>query len=764
MKNSYSAFSKFFIRIPKEPLQLFSNFIKDEVNLKELVKQTKFLEALFIASPELYNETIKWLNGHLFSEKEEQKLKYSLYKYLARMSSRCTPFGLFAGFNVGIIDDSANIPVVNESERLSRFRVTRLDMNYSCALSLYFIKQELIRDQLKFFPNNSIYASANKLRYVEYLYGEKSKRLHQVTAVDKSEYLMRILDFARSGNTINNLSNHIVDDEITFSEAKDFILELIDSQILVSELEPCISDPDYWARIISTLSGISGCEHIIVDLNKIKGILEQLDYQPIGVPIEEYYGEIKAILKKYDVDFDEKFLFQSDMLIPLKQNRIGKDIPLKVLEGIELLSKLSVSPSETNLTKFAIEFNKRYEDLELELTTVLDPETGLGYPVGNMVDSDSSPLLDGLVLPTSSKSQYQIEWDPVQLFLLKKYNETLKDNAFSVELTDEELKDLPIHKNPLSNTISAMVELIPSEIEGGTDRIILNSAGGTTALSLVGRFCHANESIKNYSQEIAEKEIEYFKNCIMAEIVHLPEARTGNILMHPKFFDYEIPYLANSNVDQDHTVELSDLMISVRQNKVVLRSKKYNMQVIPRLSNAHSFSMSSLPVYRFLCDLQSQGFRGGVRFHWGNFAKEYSFLPRVTYKNLILFEATWNVNKKDIESFFNLKNDNELYVEVNTWRNKLRLPDWVTLVDGDNELLIDLTSVFSIRVLLDTIKRRTSFKLKEYLHHPEKNSIKDENGKSYANQLVLAFYKNDLQDKQEQKSDRTKKLTNLFMN
>lgn len=91
MKSNYIPLNKFFIRTPKESLSIIQEIQKGETILCKIFQQIFFLEALYVASPELYNETIKWINGHNLSEKEEQKLKYSLYKYLTRMSSRCTP-------------------------------------------------------------------------------------------------------------------------------------------------------------------------------------------------------------------------------------------------------------------------------------------------------------------------------------------------------------------------------------------------------------------------------------------------------------------------------------------------------------------------------------------------------------------------------------------------------------------------------------------------------------------------------------------------
>lgn len=80
----------------------------------------------------------------------------------------------------------------------------------------------------------------------------------------------------------------------------------------------------------------------------------------------------------------------------------------------------------------------------------------------------------------------------------------------------------------------------------------------------------------------------------------------GNILFRPHIRDYEITYLIGSTLDDEHVIPASDLMVSVKGRKVVLRSRRLQKEIIPRLTSAYNYKGNTTPLYRFLCDLQSQ--------------------------------------------------------------------------------------------------------------------------------------------------------------
>ena len=156
---------------------------------EKMLNDTYFLEAIYLASPVLYDECIKLMNGQVTEEKERTKILQSAMKYWQRMYSRCTPFGLFSGCSTARWNEGETSIVINEHNRQ---RHTRLDMHFLCALSQHLATLPEIKSRLKFFPNNSWYKTSDEIRYIEYKY-VNSARHHQISAAACSDYLEDIL-------------------------------------------------------------------------------------------------------------------------------------------------------------------------------------------------------------------------------------------------------------------------------------------------------------------------------------------------------------------------------------------------------------------------------------------------------------------------------------------------------------------------------------------------------------------------------------------
>ncbi|WP_036675122.1 lantibiotic dehydratase family protein [Pedobacter heparinus] len=634
--NPYLPFEQFVYRSPLLPFNTFIQHLTEisasEERFKNLLSNKIIWEAIYLASPVLFEELLKYLQKGLPDKKEEERIKYSMVRYLGRMSTRCTPFGLFAGCSVGRFNEQTTI-ALNKTEQYQRH--TRLDMTYLCALAQELAGSPEVKPYFRYFSNTSIYRFGDKIRYVEYFY-RSTRRIHRISAVDYSEYLDKILREASQGRKINELAELIVDDEISMEDASAFIDELINSQLLVNEMEPSVTGKEFlyqaiqkFEEIEKTIPGkkeyISGSLQLLKQVSKV---LEDIDKNVIGNTLH-LYGDITSEIKRFKTTFEPKYLFQTDMIKPADTSFLGRDVIDDLKGAIEFFNKITAKPGETNLSKFREAFRDRYEDREMPLLQVLDNEAGIGYTQAGST-GDINPLVDDLMIPQPGSSNgNKVIWSGLQSILLKKYIEAKTTNQYTIELSDKEFEHLTTQWNDLPLTISAMFRIVQDDKNGRT--VYMKTAGGSSAANLLGRFCYADKRIEEHVLDITQKEEELNPDVIFAEIAHLPESRTGNILLRPVLRPYEIPYLAKPGVEKDYQIALSDLMVSVRNGRILLRSKRLNKEIIPRLSSAHNYSFKAMPVYHFLCDMQVQNGRSAVGFNWGTLANEHNWLPRVKY-------------------------------------------------------------------------------------------------------------------------------------
>lgn len=221
--NPYIFFNEYCLRTPLLPLEFYSQLSQEdtisEISYKELWQNKILREAIFLASPELFTEITKWITGETSEVKKIERLQSSLLKYIARMSSRCTPFGLFAGCSMGEFNKTTEIQLKNTDQHR---RQTRFDMNFLVAFSQKLSKEPHIKKQLLWYPNNSLYKIGAQYRYVEYTYNARNRREHAIEAVTHSPYLETILEHARSGSKIDELARLLVDDDISIEEAEGF--------------------------------------------------------------------------------------------------------------------------------------------------------------------------------------------------------------------------------------------------------------------------------------------------------------------------------------------------------------------------------------------------------------------------------------------------------------------------------------------------------------------------------------------------------------
>lgn len=733
----------------RTPVNSFNHEISDDL----------FSEALYLSTPVLHNEYQKHLDN-MSDVTSSKKINISLYKYKSRASNRCTPFGMFAGLGIGTWADTTKIEL-HHDPRQKLERKTRLDMNVLYNLAQELAKQDYIRPFLNFYPNNSIYLIANTYRYVEYYYSN-AQRFHRINKVDHSDYLEDILRKSKAGLNKEQLSSLIINDDISKLEAEDFIDELIASQLLVNQLEPTLTGQDYFTILLSNIKQISSqnknehLENIIELLEEIEHLLKIVDNTIIN-SIESYktiYLKLKSILP----ELSETNLFQTDLYKTTISSTFDANIQEKLKDTLHFLNKITPPGNNKNLNDFKKRFYENYEGNEIPLLIALDTEAGVGYPV-----KDTTGINDLVedVYYTNTTPGKDIQWNTLQTQLLKLIHDSIRSNKKVLHITEANFKGVDYSKSTMPQSYSIMFNVLNAT----TTKLNIGSIGGSSAINLLGRFAGGNEKIHEIVTEISDFEKKQLQGKVVAEIIHLPESRTGNILARPCFREYEIPYLAHSNLDDEFQIKMTDLVLKLVDDTIILFDKRLHKEIIPRLGNAHNYSYNSLPVYHFLCDLQTQYYsKSYLGFSWGELSHQLDFLPRVEYKGNVLQPATWQLKKEELEPFKNKKiTDPEKEILFSELKLKIELPDLFLIADGDNELLIDCKNPVAVDVFIDNIKNRNNITLCEYLFDRNDSPVNDTLNNSYTNECIAIVLNDHSQKEQNSDIEKIKIKVNNFI-
>ncbi|NLR78318.1 lantibiotic dehydratase [Chitinophaga eiseniae] len=715
--------------LPVNTIQQLSHITNATLStvIKDIFQDACLQEAIYIASPELYQEWQKWQHGTGVSEKDQYKLALTLYRYLLRMSTRCTPYGLFAGCATGETADHTSIQL---QEKTAHKKHCRLDMNYVAELAAAITATPAIREQLRYYPNNSLYATGAHYRYAAYSIKNKI-RTYFLTAVNKSPYLDKMLATAATGARLSEIRNSITSADISAEEAAEFTAELLEHQLLVSELEPTVTGEEFFVQLVNRLAALPEAETFIRPLSQLQKILQAQD---TGV---EKYTAAHALVKSLLPDTSNKDLVQTDLFLATNSNQLSHTVVNELAAQMGQLWKLATQHQNTDLQQFCQAFHQRYEEQEIPLSLALDTEAGIGYGSYSGSGSDHTPLVDDVHIIKQAPANNQPH-SKMQDFQLQQLLACLQQRKQTITLTREQLDTLKdTDTSPvLPHSMYLMGSILAgsaTDIDHGHYLFDMSGCSGPSAANLLGRFCHGDEKLLANVQACLQEEEAADPEKIYAEVVHLPESRTGNILMRPRLRKYEIVYLANSTTPDDCQLPLSDLMVSVQNNKVVLRSKKLDKIIVPRLSTAHNYHQG-LPVYKFLCDLQHQDYHTGIMWRW-QIPGDISFLPRVQYGNIILSKSTWLLHKKTYPTLANAAAGDymTLFREISA---QLELPRYVVIREGDNELPADLHNEVSVHLLVTQLLKKEQVTLQEYLHTPDNCWITGTDGK-HTNELII---------------------------
>jgi thiopeptide-type bacteriocin biosynthesis protein len=695
--------------------------------LRDLIRRDDVREAVALASPDLASRLDAWLEGAL-ERPAARNIERGLLKYLGRMSTRPTPFGLFAGVGKGGWGPASRLSVGPWS---ACRKAMRLDWGVLEALVDRLEREPEVRAVTSYGPNSSLYARGGWYRYLERRESAGGQgRTYHLEAVEATPHLDYVLQQAQGGARLEDLATSLACHvEVDPQEARIFLDHLVAAQVLCGDLQPPLTSPDPLGQVLATLQAHPTTAPRAASLLQLDGELRSLQGAPIGHH-PEGHGRLLAPLAELGIPSDTRDILQIGLFRSSPDLALSPVVRAALEAGAETLRRLASPPSEGPLDRFRRAFQERYGSKWVPILEVLDEESGLGFDGGAALDS---PLLEDLFFPGTPAPRPLSSRDQ---FLLKQLPRWQGSRTWEVTEADLAVLANP-DPQPFPQSFAALTTLAassPSALDRGDFQFWMEHYSGPTAARWLGRFASGDPALKDALRQHLRKEESLRPEVVFAEVVHVPEGRMGNVLARPALRDYEIPFLATSGVARDKTIFPSDLQLTVRGDRVVLASKRLEREVVPRLSSAHNFARGPA-VYRFLAHLQDQDGRPGG-WSWGALA-EQSFLPRVTRGRHVLCKARWRIEAGELKEALKASTEGA-WGAFQALRERLRLPRFVQLTDADNTLLVDLDQSLWVESLHQLVSRRSSFTLTECFPEPGQALVAAPEG-WFAHELVIPF-------------------------
>jgi lantibiotic biosynthesis protein len=696
----------------------------NEIN--HLITQSGVEQALLVASPSLFESLVQFQCAAPSSHRV-QRTYASVLRYLARMSTRPTPFGLFAGIAMGRFADETTVQLANPPvERI----FIRPDMKWLIDLVEQLEQTQEYAQQLRVVINQAVHIVGSRA-LLSFARGNEKDQLHSIT-LQINPAVRYILEHANHLIPYQQLCAEL---QLAFPQLSEeqmhrILRQLLAHSFLITDLKPPLTHP-YPARyVLERLSSLSGARSLRETFEAILARMAEIDHAGFGG---------SSILFQQLVEQQQQLhkgtapTYQLDTVLKVKEPYLNKAIGAAAAQAAETLVRLAngaypISP----LQKYRTLFLDRYGvNAEIPVLDLLNAETGLGVP--SLYYEEQDEYFRQAPFPLyAKKNAILTEW----------LASSLVQGKLEVELDEHILSQLA-PSGPVAHPYEALdmyckVQACSREaIDNGDWRLVINNIypGGKT----FGRFLYlfTEKSVADL-REYHQQEEQFSPDVIFAELNYLfPVGHSMNMLVRPLLRSSEIALNTMPFLEQEQVIHLRDLVVGVSDDRFYLRSLRLGKKVIVCQGNAHN-TMRAPFLCRFLLDA-SQDQPPLSSFEWGALRMS-PFLPRVVQKKVVLSPAQWRLYSSDIIENNAENEEAQWFCRVQEWRKKWHVPRYVYLANVDQRLLLDLEHPCFLEELHRALKQARSDEgvcLQEMLPAFEHLWLRDAKNEPYESELIV---------------------------
>ena len=655
-----------------------------------LAADPRIAAAVAVGSPSLFDA----LERSGLRGEDGGRCSAKLLRYLIRMSTRPTPYGVFAGVGIAGWGHETNLSIAPARPRTR----TRPDMAWLLRLVFQLESRREVRAQLRYLVNPSAIARVGRVFLPAAAPTADGTGPGPTVSVRATRVVTKALDLARIPISHERLVTELAAmPGATREKAETLIDELWRQTLLLTDLRPPLtaaSPAEYVARRLEDIPAAATAKDQLISVLTAMAVWDELSWDKAAPA----YRELVRLSDKGDNSAAAPP--QVDMALPLEGRHISRAVAGEAVRAAELLLRLtSWADGLPHLAAYRGAFEARYgHDREVPLLELLDPDFGLGPPSAHWHGGPSG--LD----PRKAELRNQALNDLAV--------SALRERRLVVDLDDDTLSKLetcsPTPRSaPASLDLSLfVVARSAADLDAGRFQIVIGpNLGATAAGRNLGRFADLlGENALAGLEDIANAELAHNPDGLWTELVYLPgRFRSANVAVraHPR--RYEIALGTTPGVASDRVIPLEQLVVGIREGRFYVRWPQRGAEVVACAGHMLN-NMAAPDVCRFLDDLRQDGMAQLSGFDWGP-ASSLPVLPRVQTGRVVLSLARWRIDGRASEEL-SPGNPGDFPARLATWRERWQVPRHVYLKFGDNRLLLDLEDQAQAGELRTELRKR----------------------------------------------------------
>ncbi len=611
----------------------------------------------------------------------------SLRRYLIRMTSRPTPFGLFAAVATGRLAGATTLAL--RPDPLHSVSV-RPDASWISSL-VKSLEEGPFAPLLRCAVNPLLHRGGDRIVLLAAdVHGESDAR-----AVDVrwTPIVQDALDLASGGAVRADVVSELARQHpaAPAGAAERLVGQLWDLHLVTSDLRPAGAIADPLRHVLDRLPLDHALDGVRQDLEAVHALFADTEGDDLDARLAP-----AAELQRTLVPGHTSELVQVDARLATDGDQLHRAVGEVVADAAEVIARIGTFRTRADhLVEYHDAFIERYGLFaEVPVLELLGAEQGLEAPRTYERPARSWPLP-----PVPADEDVR----PYDLAVTAITSEVLRAGATTLELTDERLAHLTTWRpgdGALRPTIELFVQVAAasaSDIDAGDFQVVVAPGSTTDGGRTFGRFADMlTDRDRDDLRSLAHAESAGEPGVRTVSLSYqVPQGRSANVSRHHQLRDLELCVNAAPVLAPEQQVRLQDVLVGAAPDRFYLRWAVTGEEI--RVVQDHLLVPTAAPnVCRFLLEASIDGFAPLAAFDWGPLAAS-PFLPRVTRGRVILHPAQWRLTPRQLGG--SIPSTEELPAAVRRWRQEVGAPAEVYLSWLDNRLLLDLEDPDHLQLL-----------------------------------------------------------------